>query len=217
MHFGADLYPLSLEHISVACTSGFSLPNSSRSLSARPTHALRCFRYFKARVVWAPNAGLEVSTPTFLDVNRTDTRHETLKTQAIASKKPLWPTLASSASGNARQQDAAIVVPELLLYRGRTHATKTKMTPKAGSLFQVSHTLWIASRSRQATSIMTPQERSGDPITLRHCTSPQCPIYIALDSHWYTGLLFTPYAGYCWTTFIIFPECLGSCYERHGT
>ena len=56
----------SLERIAVACSSGFSLPISSRSFPARPTHALRCSRSVKTLVVWAPFAGLEVSTPTIL-------------------------------------------------------------------------------------------------------------------------------------------------------
>ena len=39
-HFGADFYPLNLERIAVACSSGFPLPDSSGLLPARPTHAL---------------------------------------------------------------------------------------------------------------------------------------------------------------------------------
>ena len=37
-HFGADFYPLNLEHIAVACNSGFPLPDSSGLLAARSTH-----------------------------------------------------------------------------------------------------------------------------------------------------------------------------------
>ena len=57
-HFGADFYPLNLERIAVACNSGFPLPASSRLMPARPTHALRCCRYFKKLVVRAVFAGL---------------------------------------------------------------------------------------------------------------------------------------------------------------
>ena len=41
-----NFYPLNLERIAVACSSGFPLPASSRLLLARPTHALQCSRSF---------------------------------------------------------------------------------------------------------------------------------------------------------------------------
>ena len=41
VHFGADFYPLNLERIAVACSSGSPLPDSYGLLpSSRPTYAL---------------------------------------------------------------------------------------------------------------------------------------------------------------------------------
>ena len=57
-----DFYPPNIEGIAVACSCGFPLPATSRFLPARPTHALRCFRYFKKLVVRDGIAVLELST-----------------------------------------------------------------------------------------------------------------------------------------------------------
>ena len=65
VHFGAAFYPLNLEHIAVACSSDFPLPNGSILLPARPKHALKYFRSVKTLVVRAPIAVLEVSITTY--------------------------------------------------------------------------------------------------------------------------------------------------------